>query len=298
MVSTEQTLDYETQKLYEFSVGATDESSTTSTANVTVTVLDVNDNRPVFGQSDYSTTVTEDSVVGREVSNLTAIDADSDTNGQLSYSITRGNNQGTFHLDSASGTLTTASTLDRETTASYNLTVQAIDGGSPALSLSINVTITISDVNDNPPVFEKTMYTATLPSDAQKEWSFTVIATDRDSGSNGTITYSISSGNEAGLFTINPESGEIRVEESFDAEKFPKFTLTVQGMDGTLQDKFRNMGQATVTINVDNGSTTSTGAASDESTPYGSTASLHSLKLLLYPLLPSLVLLVSATLGM
>ena len=277
-----------------------------STANVTVTVLDVNDNRPVFGQSEYSATVTEDVVVGTTVTvlALTATDADSGTNGQLSHSITRGNDQGTFRLDSARGTLATATTLDHETTASYNLTVQAIDRGSPALSSSVNVTITVGDVNDNSPVFEQSIYTATLPSDAQKEWSFTVTATDRDSGSNAAITYSIIERDVAEIFSIDAESGEIHVTCMIDTEKFPSFTLTVQATDGGTPTRLS--GQATVMITVDTGTTTSTTATlifigdiggTTTATSCGSAASLHNVKLFLYPLLPLLMLLVSAALG-
>ena len=292
VISTAQSLDYEAQEVYQFSIGATDQGSRTSATTVTITVLDVNDNPPIFSQSVYSVTVPEDIAIGTVILIIAVTDADSSTNTQISLSITSGNDNGDFLLDS--DLLFTGKSLDRETTASYELTVQAMDGGSPPLSSSASVVITVTDVNDNVPEFSQPIYTATLPIDALNEWSFTVTA---DSGTNAAITYNISSGNEAGIFSIDPESGEIRVVETqFDAESLPTFTLTVQGTDGTFESL------VTVIIIVDNSttisstiaglsSTISTGAMSDESTPFGSTASKS---LLLYPILPLLVLLLSA----
>ena len=285
-----------------FSIGATDQGSRTSAATVTITVLDVNDNRPIFSQLVYVVPVQEDIPIGTVILTLAVADADSSANTQISLSITSGNNNGDFFLDSEQGCLYTRRMLDRETTASYELTVQATDGGTPPLSSSTSVVITITDVNDNVPEFSQPIYTTILPIDALNEWSFTVTAIDRDSGTNAAITYNISSGNEAGIFSINPQSGEIRVVETqFDAESLPTFTLTVQGTDGTFESL------VTVIIIADNSttissttaglsSTTSTGAMSDESTQFGSTASesLHSTNILLYPILPLLMLLLSA----
>ena len=303
MISTAQSLDYEAQEVYQFSIGATNQgsnqgSSGTSVANVTITVLDVNDNPPMFNLTEYSDTVPEDTQIGTTILSMSVKDADTNLD-QISLSITSGNDEGKFRLGSEPGTLTIASSLDRETTASYNLTVQATDGGSPSLSSSTSVVIIVSDVNDNAPVFTQSTYTSTLPFDALNEWSTTVTATDRDSGTNAAIIYSIIDGDVAKIFSINPESGQIKISTTgtFDSEEYSKFTLTVQATDRENSD------QATVVITVDTGTSTSTSA-----TIYGTTdtsdleecstafTARHSLKLFLYPLLPSLVLLLSAVL--
>ena len=297
-ITVEENIDYEKQQLYEFGVGATDQTDRIATVNITITVLDVNDNQPVFSRSEYNTFISEDSAVGSTITALTATDADSGTNAKISYSITGGNEEGRFRLESTRGILSTASTLDRETTASYTLTVQAIDGGSPPLSSRANIMINITDVNDNSPIFNQSIYSAILSFDTLKEWFVTVRATDQDSGANASITYSIIGGNEGGILTINAESGEIRVAETFNPEKFPIFNLTVQATDGGIPT--RN-GQARVSITIDTDTSTIASTAATTSvlsTPCGSTATLHSVKLLLYPLLPLLVLLISAAIRM
>jgi hypothetical protein len=300
VISTAQSIDYEARAQqryqYQFTIQAASSTNATSTdtASVTITVLDVNDNRPVFGMSVYRTGIPENFPLGRTIYTITVTDADSGTNAQLSYSITSGNDQEAFNLNSTRGTLSVAGALDRETTASYNLTVQAMDGGSPPLTSSTFVTITIGDVNDNPPVFSKKSYTATLPYEELDVWSTMVTATDQDSGSNAAITYSITDGDAAEIFTIDKDGGNISVSGMLDPEEHSSFSLTVQAMDG------ENTAQAVVVIIVDTGSSATSTAATvtilmTSDGPNG--ASRHSAKLLLYPLLSSLALLVSAILG-
>ena len=184
-----------------------------------------------------------------------------------------------FSINPTTGEISTTQSIDYETQQLYEFTVGATD--ELRRTSTANVTIMVLDVNDNSPIFA---YTTTLPFDELDEWSYMVTATDQDSGANGTITYQIIDGDVAKIFTINAESGEIRVTGTFDREMFPSFTLTVQAIDGGTPTA-RN-GQATVMINV------------GSSSPCGSTATLHSVKLLLYLVLPLLVLLVSATLWM
>ena len=298
MISTAQSLDYEEQQDYQFSIRATDQAATPTdpfavdTASVTITVLDVNDNTPVFNQSAYCSTVSENQVLVTPIISFTATDGDSGTNAVLSYSITSGNDQGAFSLDSISGVLLIAGALDRETTASYNLTVQVADGGNPSLSSRVNATITIDDENDNSPVFSQDSYTVILPYNELEEWSTVVTATDQDIGSNAAITYSVTDGDTAGIFTIDAESGNITITGMLNTNESSSFSLTVQATDGGIP---QNTAQAIVMITVDTGSSTTT--ATDR-LGGSNWASRHSAKLPLYTLLASLALLVSATLGM
>ena len=142
-----------------------------------------------------------------------------------------------------------------------------------------NVMIIVLDVNDNSPAFNQLVYTSTLPSGALTDWSTTVLATDQDSGSNAAITYSITDGDTAGIFTINVTNGEIGAMGTLDSGKFSNFILTVNATDGGTPT--RN-GQVAVVIFI----------------PCSSKAPHHSAKLPLYALLASLTLLVSTALGM
>lgn len=117
---------------------------------------------------------------------------------------------GFFSIDSSSGIIMLEQPLDREQQASYNLTVRASDlGPGQALSSLTTVTITVLDVNDNPPVFERRDYLVTVPEDASPGTQvLTVFATSKDIGTNAEITYLIRSGNEQGKFQIHPQTGE------------------------------------------------------------------------------------------
>ena len=302
MISTAESLDYEAQQFYQFSIRAIvtglDQAAATSTdptspnvdiANVTIAVLDINDNTPTFDLSVYNGRVSENARLGTTILFFTAKDTDSGTNARLSYSIVSGNDQGAFNFTFTTGLLSVAGALDRETTASYNLTVQVADGGSPSLSSRVNAIITIDDENDNSPVFSQDSYTVTLPYNELEEWSTVVTATDRDIGSNAAITYSITGGDTGGVFTIDADSGNITVTGMLDPEESSSFNLTVQATDGGTP---QNRAQAIVVITVDTGSSTTTVAGLGGS----NWASCHSAKLLLYPLLASLALLVPAAL--
>lgn len=151
-------------------VGATDGGSPPrrTTLTVLVHVLDVNDNAPVFlfpadappGTTSYNTSVSEAVVTGQEFFVVVAVDRDSGANGMVAYSLgsegegdTGSEAAAMFSVNAVTGVLSTRAPLDRETTAEYRLLVVASDGGLPALSAVVVVTIRITDVNDNRPSF-------------------------------------------------------------------------------------------------------------------------------------------------
>lgn len=116
---------------------------------------------------------------------------------------------GFFSVDSSSGIVVLERPLDREQQSSYTLRVRATDQ-SPgrALSSLATVSITVLDVNDNPPVFERRDYLVSVPEDTSPGTQvLAVFATSKDIGTNAEITYLIRSGNEQGRFRINPKTG-------------------------------------------------------------------------------------------
>lgn len=115
----------------------------------------------------------------------------------------------TFSIDKSSGILVLEQNLDREVQSAYQLTVHAFDLGSPlSLSSSVNITITVLDINDNPPVFEHRDQLATVPEDVGIGTEvLRVHAASKDIGTNAEITYSIRTGNEHGKFHIHPLTG-------------------------------------------------------------------------------------------
>ncbi|TKC48871.1 hypothetical protein EI555_004782, partial [Monodon monoceros] len=129
------------------------------------------------------------------------------TNRKVVYSLAD-SADGFFSIDSSSGIIILEQPLDREQQSSYSISVQATDQSpGQALSSLATVTITVLDINDNPPVFERRDYLVTVPEDTSPGTQVLVVfATSKDIGTNAEITYLIRSGNEQGKFRINPKT--------------------------------------------------------------------------------------------
>ncbi|KAG7246357.1 hypothetical protein CRUP_017670, partial [Coryphaenoides rupestris] len=115
---------------------------------------------------------------------------------------------GSFSIDGATGVLALERPLDREVQPAYLVAVRAADQGSPRLTSLVNVTVTVLDVNDNPPVFERRDQLASVREDvAVGTEVLRVYAASKDIGTNAEITYSIRSGNEHAKFHIHTLTG-------------------------------------------------------------------------------------------
>ncbi len=115
---------------------------------------------------------------------------------------------GFFSIDEHSGVVSLERPLDREVQSTYELKARASDQGSPRLSSLCQVVISVLDINDNPPVFEHREYTATVSEDVTVGTQLLrVQAASRDMEANGEISYSIISGNEHGMFSVDPRTG-------------------------------------------------------------------------------------------
>ncbi|XP_068760232.1 protocadherin Fat 4-like [Montipora capricornis] len=226
--------DFETKNQYNLQVQASDNGAPSKAANaqVTVDIEDVNDHAPQFNQSQYSFTVSEGATIHANIGSVSATDLDSGPRGRLLYSIEGGDGNGVFAIDGNSGALRVLSKLDREQKASYFLNVEARDCGKPPKSALVDVKITISDINDNKPLFDKSPYLVRVNEDAIIGISVTtVFAKDDDAGKNSEITYAIKSGNEQGTFNLNGTSGLIALQRSLDRETKASYQLVVTAVD-------------------------------------------------------------------
>ncbi|NWR05991.1 PCD23 protein, partial [Paradoxornis webbianus] len=188
-------------------------------------LLNINDNSPSFVSSPLSY-VMEDVEVGFLVHHIIAKDPDEGRNGQVTYHILSGNENKAFVLDKITGLLTTAQFLDREVQERYSLTVIALDDGSPALSATQVLTITVLDVNDETPVFLKQLYeTAVHENRDPGEFIIRVEAVDRDAGLNSLLQYEILPGAGYEKFKMNLDSGELLTAASLDRETQEVFTI-------------------------------------------------------------------------
>ncbi|XP_041349525.1 cadherin-23-like [Gigantopelta aegis] len=231
-VSTGASFDRETTASYLLDISVSDKGTTPLSVSVQMFVglNDVNDQTPVFGSNPYSPSVSEADAIGTTVVTIAATDTDIGVNAEVSYSVPSGNGLGHFQLDSATGVITVKAALDFESNPLYTLVVEATDKGSPALTGTSTVSITVTNTNDNTPVCPSAVYTATVAEDAATTTSLlTVACTDADGD---TVQYTITSGLTSTEFAIGASTGEITVNGALDAETKATYSLTVQASDG------------------------------------------------------------------
>ncbi len=238
LITVAGSLDYETQQSYALTVTATDNGtgSLSATAKVNITLNDVND-APIAKNATFS--VAENANAGTVIGAATSTEVD--VGQSVSYAITAGNPGGIFSINTATGVITLTGTLDYETTQSYNLTVRVTDNAGTPLSSSATITVNVTDINDLTPAISGSTFSVNENS-ANGTAVGTATATDGDTV--GTLSYSITGGTGAGLFTINSSTGAITVNGALDYEAGSSYNVTVQVSDGI------HTASATYAINI------------------------------------------------
>ncbi|ELV09857.1 Protocadherin-23, partial [Tupaia chinensis] len=233
LLTTARALDYEVQAQHVLTVLARDSGSParSSSQTLTVTVLDVNDEAPVFLQTLYEASVKENQNPGQFVTRVEAMDRDSGINSKLRFEILPGSSFGFFEINSDTGEVVTAATLDREAQEAFTLRVLVRDGGVPSLSSTATILCTVDDENDHVPVFVVPRHDLEVLENQEPELVYTALAFDRDAGNNGAIRYRILDGNTGEYFAIDATSGALSTARALDREHVGSFTLVIQGSD-------------------------------------------------------------------
>ena len=236
-------VDFETRRSYRFNIVANDVSaSLTGLAIVEISVLDVNDNTPVFNQSNnlYTIQVNETAAQGSVVLQVNAVDSDSDT--QITYQIDV-NSQflSTFDIDQDTGIITTLASLDYEQFPIYQFEVQAVDSGQPPQTGTATVRIVTLNQNDNRPVFAQELYTYLISESASQGANLIFVSATDDDGLQD-LTYSIVPGVGSQNFDIL-SNGLIILSQIADLTEI-QYVLNVSAYDGMFQ------GFTTVRIDV------------------------------------------------
>ncbi|XP_074068883.1 protocadherin beta-16-like [Macrotis lagotis] len=230
-------LDFETIQLYEVDIEGTDGGGLSGKCTVFVQVMDMNDNAPELTMSSLNSPIPENAPETL-VAVFSISDLDSGENGRLVCSIQE---DIPFTLQPSIEnfyTLVTEGALDRESKAQYNVTITVTDLGFPRLKTVHNITVFISDVNDNPPVFTQTTYTLYLRENNSPALHLgSVSANDRDSGINAKVTYSLLPPEPEDLplfsyISINSNNGHLYALRSLDYETIQTFKFTVRATDG------------------------------------------------------------------
>ncbi|XP_056382897.1 cadherin-24 isoform X2 [Hyla sarda] len=216
-----------------------------------IKVQDINDNPPVFLHPPYRASVPEMSNVGTSVIQVTATDADDPTYGnsaRLVYTVLEG--QPYFSVDPQTGVIRTAiPNMDRETQDEFLVVIQAKDMGGHVggLSGSTTVTVTLTDVNDNPPKFPQNLYQFTVLEDtAIGSVIGRLRAHDPDTGENAVMYYSILDGDAGDTFSVMADSagqdGILRVQKPLDFESRRSFTFRVEVMNTVIDPQYIRRG--------------------------------------------------------
>uniref|UniRef100_A0A672Y6W7 Protocadherin-16 n=1 Tax=Sphaeramia orbicularis TaxID=375764 RepID=A0A672Y6W7_9TELE len=264
-VNTE--LDREEKDLYELQVLASDFGSPalTSEVNFLLKVSDANDCHPAFDRDVYTVSIAEDAPQGSSLIQMQARDADEGANALVRYSILKSNQDSLISIDPESGLVTTAAALDRETHMEVWFLVVAADGGEPSLSSTATVTVLVEDLNDNEPVFQQQLYNVSVPDHTQPGAEIlTVIATDRDSGRFGQVTYEILPGDMSSLFMLDKQTAQQVLNLYLILMKVKLLYMCVLAGMLYLTSTLTHLGAASVKIMItaqDGGGLTSPGPA-------------------------------------
>ncbi|CAI2725538.1 unnamed protein product [Schistosoma spindalis] len=184
-----------------------------STGSVAVRISDVNDEPPIFSQTHYYFNINENTEIGTIINKINATDPDEGENAKLTFWLS-GQNANYFDVNKATGYLTVQKLLDREMINELRFQIHAADNGMPSLNSSADITITIQDVNDNPPSILNKIEFYILENHTASLAIGKITAYDADIGRNAEITFTLIQCIAYGLKSFN--SSDSIVHESYE----------------------------------------------------------------------------------
>ncbi|CAG5130595.1 unnamed protein product [Candidula unifasciata] len=219
-----------------------------NTISVRVNVEDANDNAPVCGQQRYSRTMSEGKKNGEYVLQVSASDADIGLNGAVRYSL-QSNYTQYFHIDQLTGVLTAVGDLDREAHPTITFNITATDQGNQPKQSWAEVVITLEDINDNIPEFQKKVMVFQVQEDVEENKVIAhLVANDPDVGINSQLQYVFTGSLDGSdrAFTVLT-NGSVVVTTKLDREKKSNYTFSVMVKDNGTPSL---MSRASVVIEV------------------------------------------------
>ncbi|KAM8764449.1 protocadherin alpha-3 isoform 3-T3 [Rhynchonycteris naso] len=207
--------------------------------HVEVEVKDINDNPPVFPVAVKKLFIYESRPPGSRIPLEGASDADIGANSLLTYIL---NSNEYFTLDVKKNDeeikslgLVLKKLLNREDTSEHHLLIMAVDGGKPELTGTTQLMITVLDVNDNAPEFERSVYKVRIFENAPNGTLAVIVnASDLDEGINKEIVYSFNTDTPADTlskFHLDPVNGYISIKGNLDYEEIKLYEIQVEARD-------------------------------------------------------------------
>ncbi|XP_055498751.1 LOW QUALITY PROTEIN: protocadherin alpha-C2-like [Leucoraja erinacea] len=230
-------LDREQQSSFQLLFTATDGGTPqrSATAQIIITVLEINDNPPVFDHDIYRGIVSENAPRGTLVLKVKANDLDEGLNSELTYcfsdiSLIRARKL--FSLDPVTGELRVKGLLDFEQVNSYSLDIRAQDHGSPAMTGHSKVLIKVTDVNDNAPEIKVPSPCNKIPENAPPGSFICLInVMDRDSGANGQVRCELRQKNVPFRLQKVSNNYKLTTSETLDREAIPEYNILISAWD-------------------------------------------------------------------
>ncbi|NXN90819.1 PCD12 protein, partial [Rhinopomastus cyanomelas] len=250
VLMTNATLDRELQDEYNLTLVVRDQGdlSLAVLKHLTICISDVNDNAPSFDKATYEVAVAENSEAPAFLLTVHATDPDLGFNGKITYSIPDSSASGLVSINPTTGDVFALQAFDYEQVRRLEFLVTAEDSGHPKLASNVSIRLAVLDQNDNAPVVTRpalvggvatlsvlvnvetgcfwvgpgngstqgaaAVTNATLTSCAGTPFLFSIVARDADSGINGALWYALVGGDMAGLFILDPLSGQIFLNAS------------------------------------------------------------------------------------
>uniref|UniRef100_A0A8C6UY47 Protocadherin gamma-C3 n=1 Tax=Neogobius melanostomus TaxID=47308 RepID=A0A8C6UY47_9GOBI len=230
-------LDRETQASFRLLLTAVDggQPEKSGSTLLLITILDVNDNAPVFDEPVKKVTLLENVALGTLVTKLNATDSDSGSNGEVSFLFSKYTPDRVlkhFNVDAKTGEIRVKGDVDYEKGISYHITIQARDGGTPAMEGSCNVIVDVIDVNDNPPEVTLTSPISPIREDAAPDTVIALLSTrDLDSGPNGEVTLTVQPGLPFRLTAAFGSHYRLTTSRTLDRESMPEYTVVIKATD-------------------------------------------------------------------
>ena len=223
IMSLEKQLDAETNARFDLSVDVSDGTFIT-TVFVTVTVLDINEDPPIFSPVS-PTPIREDTAVGSTLYALTATDEDVSDNNFI-FSIVSGNADGYFAVGTTTGIIQLQQSVDREISDTHIVTFRVADGASAgSRSSEIEMTFLIEDVNDNYPICDESTYTFSVAENSSAHAIAFLNCNDADTIATPQLSYRIISGNDEGKFALIDNTGRLDLVGSLDYESVSNYKI-------------------------------------------------------------------------
>ncbi|XP_030595786.1 protocadherin alpha-8-like isoform X4 [Archocentrus centrarchus] len=230
-------LDRETQPIIKLTVSAIDggNPSKSGTSQIVVSVLDINDNAPVFSSSLFKAQICENTEVGKTVIVLNAADADDGINAEIEYSLrSKGQDHilDLFQIDSKTGAILVKGEIDFEENPAFEIHAEASDKGQPPMSTHCKILVEVLDLNDNAPEITVTSLLNTVKEDAEVGTAIALVSVlDKDGGENGAVKAVITNETPFKLDTNYKNYYSLVVNGPLDRENMAEYNVTIIATD-------------------------------------------------------------------